>query len=429
MAMPLLQALARGESLTDTATLGTVVGDWLDWSRNAQDVGNQTRAVLPACSGVTTEESALRSAQAVHDATGRSAGNGSLMRTGPIALGYLDDGQEPPSSRPPARVAQLTHWESSNADACAIWCLAIRHAIRTGELEVRDQVRWIPEPRREHWTGPDRRGPRARSTPPRLRGEERLGRQGLPGRALPRSPAAPRSSTRSTAPSAAATTPTPWPRSPARWPAPSTAPPPSARRGSGMLHGWPGLRANDLTTLAVLATRAGVPDSAGWPTAATVPLPGFEHTAPRRHPHDSGVWLGSQSALADLPPEIDAVVSLSRVGSAEVPAGVESVRVWLVDKAGHNAHLDFVLTEAADAIAALRAENRTVFVHCAEARSRTAAVAALYAARHRGVPIAQAWDDVEGALPLFKPADYIREAVDRLADPAVVPRSHDARER
>ena len=185
-----------------------------------------------------------------------------------------------------------------------------------------------------------------------------------------------------------------------------------------MLHGWPGLRVDDLTALAVLATRGGMPDSAGWPTAATIPLPGFEHTAPRRHPHDTGVWLGSQSALG-RPALRGRRGRLAEPGRLrEVPAGVESVRVWLVDKPGHNANLDFVLTEATDAIAALRAEGRTVFVHCAEARSRTSAVAALYAARHRGVPIAQAWDDVAGVLPLFQPAGFLRDAVDRLAAPA-----------
>ncbi|HEY4753337.1 MAG TPA: dual specificity protein phosphatase family protein, partial [Candidatus Limnocylindrales bacterium] len=127
---------------------------------------------------------------------------------------------------------------------------------------------------------------------------------------------------------------------------------------------------------------------------------------------------GSQSALGELPDDVDAVVSLSRVGTDEVPAGVESIRVWLIDTPGHNANLDFVLTQAADAIADLRSEGHHVFVHCAEARSRTAAVAALYGARHRGVPLDDAWTDVRGALPYYAPAEFHRRAVERILTPA-----------
>ena len=65
-----------------------------------------------------------------------------------------------------------------------------------------------------------------------------------------------------------------------------------------------------------------------------------------------------------------------------------------------------------------------VFVHCAEARSRTAAVAALYSIRHRGVSPDQAWTDVERVLPGFAPAPFHRAAVVRLSAgaTAAVPR-------
>ena len=100
----------------------------------------------------------------------------------------------------------------------------------------------------------------------------------------------------------------------------------------------------------------------------------------------SGVWIGSIAALDRLPAGVDAVVSLCRVGTRQVPDGLESVQVWLIDQPDRNDNLDFVLTEAADVVAALRAEGKTVFLHCAEGRSRTSTVAALYGARHRGVP-------------------------------------------
>jgi ADP-ribosyl-[dinitrogen reductase] hydrolase len=119
-------------------------------------------------------------------------------------------------------------------------------------------------------------------------------------------------------------------------------------------------------------------------------------------------------------------VSLCRLGSAEVPApGVrppDHVEVWLIDSAdpGRNPNLDLVLTQAADTVAGLRAEGRTVLVHCVEAVSRTPAIAALYAARHLGIPVQQALRDVRAVLPDARPDPAFAAALDRLgpADPA-----------
>ena len=176
------------------------------------------------------------------------------------------------------------------------------------------------------------------------------------------------------------------------------------------LHGWPGIDANELTRLAVLAVHHGEADREGWPLAdrATVyPHSDFLF----QHPHDHGLWIGSIAALDRLPAEVDAVVSLCRVGVRQVPPGVESVQVWLIDQPDRNDGIDFVLAEAADAVASLRAEGRAVFLHCAEGRSRTASVATLYGARHRKVPLDQAWEDVRAVLPKFAPKPFLRDAV------------------
>ena len=92
-------------------------------------------------------------ARAVHDATGRSGGNGSLMRTGPVALAYLAPGAEPELVDAAARIAQLTHWEDDNVDAVVLWSLAIRHAVLTGELDPRVGLHFVPEQRRHRWAG------------------------------------------------------------------------------------------------------------------------------------------------------------------------------------------------------------------------------------------------------------------------------------
>lgn len=425
MAMPILQALARGESLNDTATLGRIVAEWREWSLTASDVGVQTSAVLGALDGDHSEEHARSVARSVHERSSRSGGNGSLMRTGPVALGYLADGQEDALADAAGRLAQLTHWEDDNVDACVLWCLAIRHAIRTGELDIRAQLAWVPAERRDRWAtlidealAPDAHPrdfreqngwvvrafqgalaaiARARAMEGRTQVVDALERAIRGG-----------GDTDTVAAIAGSLAGAVWG---------ATQVPLAWRR---ILHGWPGLRTNDLTNLAFLAVRAGKPTGDGWPTRASVPTDGFLHTAPRRHPHDDGVWLGSLSALAKLPSSpiepvgIGAVVSLSRVGAEQVPAGVESIRVWLIDEPGHNANLDWVLTDAVDTIAALRREGKQVFVHCAEARSRTAAVAALYGMRHRGIEHDQAWADVAAALPYFAPAQFQRDAVARI---------------
>ncbi len=153
MAVPILEVLAEGESLRSSSSLARIFEEWAHWAGDAKDVGAQTRTVLNAASRPITEESARQAAEAVHVRSGRSGGNGSLMRTGPVALGYLAPGAEADLVDASRRVAQLTHWESDNEDACALWGLAIRHAILTGELDMESQIQWLQAERQERWPG------------------------------------------------------------------------------------------------------------------------------------------------------------------------------------------------------------------------------------------------------------------------------------
>ncbi|MCY7412686.1 MAG: ADP-ribosylglycohydrolase family protein, partial [Salinibacterium sp.] len=314
-----------------------------------------------------------------------------------------------------------THYEEDAGDACVIWCLAIRHAILTGELDVRVGIRSLPKDRRERWLaliaeaeekrpcGFDRNGwvvqalqgawsaiHHSRDFVGALEGALRGGRDtdtvaaiagGLVGAATGVS------------------------EIPARW-----------RR---VLHGWPGLDSRDLMARAVLAVRGGAPDKAGWPTADH--FPPSEVDVLVQHPHDDGVWMGSLAALRRLPAEVDAVVSLCRVGRRETgletgrgtglepghETELETVEFWLIDEPGANANARFVLEDAADTIAALRAEGRTVFVYCFEGRSRTPAVAATYSIRHCKVPAQRALDEVLAVLPGNHLNAEFREIVSR----------------
>ena len=132
------------------------------------------------------------------------------------------------------------------------------------------------------------------------------------------------------------------------------------------------------------------------------------------------MWLAGVDALAAPPDSVDAVVTMCRIGTNQTPPGVapsDHVEVWLLDEShpAHNPNLDLILADTADTVAALRSEGRTVLLHCVAAHSRTPTVAALYAHRHRGIPMDQAITEVCDALPAANPNPGFREALDRLS--------------
>jgi ADP-ribosylglycohydrolase len=129
MAIVIAQALADGP--LDERALDRIARGWIDWARTAPDVGAQSRAILG--SGATDAATLRQASRDFHERAGRSAGNGSLMRTAPLALAFLDDLDGLIAAA--RTVSELTHFESSAGDACVLWCLAIRHAVLTGELD------------------------------------------------------------------------------------------------------------------------------------------------------------------------------------------------------------------------------------------------------------------------------------------------------
>jgi predicted protein tyrosine phosphatase len=153
-------------------------------------------------------------------------------------------------------------------------------------------------------------------------------------------------------------------------------------------------------------------DRLGWPTASVVDYSGYGDTSVlAAHPDDPGVLLGGVGRFEHLPAGVDAVVSLCRVGavsSAIAPDDHLEVRLIDSDSAAANANLDYVLADTADAIATLRAEGKTVLVHCVQAISRTPTVGALYAARHLGVPAEAALERIRAVLPDANPKPPFR---------------------
>jgi ADP-ribosylglycohydrolase len=145
MAIAIAEVAATGADLRSVDAQDQIVARWVGWSRTAPDVGIQTSQVLGQVldGGVSGAAAAALAASAdLHERTGHTAGNGSLMRTAPVALAYLDD----PGGLAEAALAvsALTHFDRSAGEACVLWCLAIRHAILTGELDARAGLGYLP---------------------------------------------------------------------------------------------------------------------------------------------------------------------------------------------------------------------------------------------------------------------------------------------
>jgi len=400
MAVPILRAAASGRDLREEAVLDEIVAAWADWAKTAPDVGVQTSGVLRGIE--PTASDARASAKRLHDARGQSGGNGSLMRTAPVALAYLDDPQR--LAEAARAISDLTHFEEDAGDACVLWCLAIRHAILTGELDARVGLSALSLDRAALWAD---RIADAETKQPRdftkngwvveafqaawsaiVHGEgpvDTLERAVRGGR-----------DTDTVAAIAGGLIGARWGLSaiPAAW--------------QRIFHGWPGLTSLDLVRLSTEVVR-------GEPTDERVDYEGYGDISTLvQHPHDAGVWLGAVGALDNLPPEVDAVVTLCRIGSKQVPARIrDRVEIRLIDRVEpeQNPNLNFVLADAADVVAALRAEGHTVLLHCVQAQSRTPTVAALYAARHLDVPIERALSEVSAALTHARPNRAFRNAL------------------
>ncbi len=333
------------------------------------------------------------------------------MRTAPLALAYLD--REPAELMAAAGVlSALTHADPDAQEACGLWCVAIRHAVLTGQLNVRAGLSLLPADRASVWLGRIETAERSRprgftrngwvveafqgawsaihyaglsaSGPAHLRAASEEGVRG--GR-----------DTDTVAAIAGGLLGAAYGY---------TAVPFEWRR---RLHGWPGLRARDLMVLGVELGRAEGLRPLSWPRAERHDYSMWGRTdALVRHPHDDGVWLGGVGSLqrgAEL--GIDAVVSLCRLGTLDVPgvAPENHATFWVVDSAveGDNAHTAFVLGEAAAAVERYRAEGKTVLLHCVRAESRTPTVAALHGARVAGISPLEALEDLRRCLPGVSP--------------------------
>jgi ADP-ribosylglycohydrolase len=110
MAIVIAEVAATGADLRQEEAVDASAQRWHEWSQHAKDVGVQTRSVLSRAGrhGISAQTVREESA-ALHNLTGRTAGNGSLMRTAPVALAYLDD--EASLVEAARAVSELTHYD------------------------------------------------------------------------------------------------------------------------------------------------------------------------------------------------------------------------------------------------------------------------------------------------------------------------------
>lgn len=128
MAIGIAQVTAAGLDLRTPAGLDAVAANWIRWfDSHPTDIGNQTRTVLSQRDG-----SAAAMARTAQRVPGLKGGNGSLMRTAPVALAYLGD---PEAAIDAARkVGQLTHDDPRATEACEMWTYGIHHAVLHGNF-------------------------------------------------------------------------------------------------------------------------------------------------------------------------------------------------------------------------------------------------------------------------------------------------------
>ena len=150
MAIPILKAVSEGKDLLESGTQDELVTAWYQWSRTANDVGIQTRQVLNSLREPMTAQDCKDAATRVHNQTGRSGGNGSLMRTVPVAIAYLNEPQK--IWKVANAISELTHFDPEASEACGLWCLSVAETIKTGQMiSPENFLSFLPSDRVEFW--------------------------------------------------------------------------------------------------------------------------------------------------------------------------------------------------------------------------------------------------------------------------------------
>lgn len=412
MAMCIAQVSASGIDLRSEEAQDQIVRNWIEWARDASDVGVQTSEVISRAGSTGTAAAFRQAAREVHEMNGKSGGNGSLMRTAPVALAYLDDVDGLVEAA--RAISDLTHFESDTGDACVLWCLAIRHAVLTGELaDMKQFLKYLPEDVHDKWEERIHAANLYESHFFQNNGWvvaafqaalSAIVHAGIPAQvpslgqfecqhfeiALER---AVRSGgdTDTVAAIAGSLLGAIWG---------STAVPSKWRL---KLHGYPSASHKDLIELGILTATHGQPDNVGWPTIDVVDDTHWEgFTTVEKFKHESNVTTGGHGALLKTKSRNAAAISLCRVGKSEIEiAPSNHLTHMIIDTPdpADNPNIAFVFYDSAHAMADFLEDDKQVTVHCVQAHSRTPSVLMTYLMLFKGYNFDQALAAVQETLP------------------------------
>ena len=155
MAVCIARALRDHDDPLSAQALNATADAFLEWANGgASDIGNQTRKVMYGA-GHASRRPEVAEVMAAYAASlfeqgVASAGNGSLMRTGPLALAYLHDPEG--LARAADAYSRLTHGDPVASEACVLWCEGVRRAVLEGSVDgVRDGVDLLAPSTRDRW--------------------------------------------------------------------------------------------------------------------------------------------------------------------------------------------------------------------------------------------------------------------------------------
>jgi hypothetical protein len=158
-----------------------------------------------------------------------------------------------------------------------------------------------------------------------------------------------------------------------------------------------------LVSLAVLTALKGQPDNVGWPTIDKVDYSSYQgRTTVVDFGIDGLLSIGGSDILAERSEQLDAAVSLCRIGRLEGKLSAsQHLPIMLMDHAGeeHNPNLEFCLDNAATALNTFLGAGHRTALHCVQAQSRTPSVLALALMQSSGLTSTDALNEATGALP------------------------------
>lgn len=430
-------AIALAAASSDIATPAgqdSIAKNFLEWyfsPAREKDIGIHTSQVMrqvtdPDADNLAERFTKVATAKEKRN-PGTSGGNGALMRTAAVALAKLGNEQELVDTA--IKTAMLTHADPRGAQAAAVWCLAIKEAIETESFTSQPDLEQLKNNILEAIN---------RTMPSEsIFWKEQL--DSATGRDPREFTSGNGYSVQTIKCAWAAITHTPIPQ-----PHPAQhlrdALQEAVRAGNdadtvacvagsllgamwglsaiptrwrSQIHGWPNMRDRDLQTLAhnIVNKPENNQINNQWPNINNMDYTGWSGIDTIAiHPHDSDVIISgfnAASGTVETPKEIDAVVSLCRMGTDDIrhhklrPGNHVEVRI--IDIPGDNAHTELTLADAADTVAYFRSQGKTVLLHCVAAQSRTPTVAALYAIRHKNIDPQAAFNQVNQTLSSAHP--------------------------